>query len=292
MPVSNISVFASSWSNGGGSRWIGQRSLIVEFGRLDVERLAQRVEDVAQGDVADRHRDRAAGVDDLGAAHQAVGRLQRDGAHHVVADVLRDLEGERLGQLAELDLGGERLVELRDVVAPELDVDDRADDPDDAAAGRRRLVLLRLLPRTDGGHQFTPCCRESVGAADDLADFLGDLGLASLVRQPGVGLDQVGGVVARRLHRPPARRRLRRGRLQQRGEDPRADVARQQRVDEPGRLRLELVRARPCPVRRARRRPLPSRPAAVGRRRRRSRPSPVTPATAVGVWVTEFTNRV
>ena len=43
-------------------------------------------------DVADGHRDRAAGVAHLRAADQAVGRLQRDGADHAVADVLRDLE--------------------------------------------------------------------------------------------------------------------------------------------------------------------------------------------------------
>jgi hypothetical protein len=47
---------------------------------------------VAQRHVADRHRDRAAGVAHLGAADQAVGGLHRDGADHVVADVLGDLE--------------------------------------------------------------------------------------------------------------------------------------------------------------------------------------------------------
>ena len=41
------------------------------------------------------HRDRAAGVGDLGAADQAVGRLHRDGADQVVAQVLGDLEGQR-----------------------------------------------------------------------------------------------------------------------------------------------------------------------------------------------------
>src|ERR1700761_8064033 len=67
---------------------------------------------------------------------------------------------------------------------------------------------------------FASCRSEGVGAADDLADFLGDLGLASLVRQSGVSPDQFGGVVAGRLHRPPPGGRLRGGRLQQRREDP------------------------------------------------------------------------
>src|SRR5579863_3326692 len=44
---------------------------------------------------------------------------------------------------------------------------------------------------------------QRVGAADDLADFLGDLGLPGLVGFPGEGLDQVVGVVGRRLHGTP-----------------------------------------------------------------------------------------
>ena len=39
-------------------RWIGQRSVMSSRGRRHVQRLAERVEDVALGDVADRHRDR------------------------------------------------------------------------------------------------------------------------------------------------------------------------------------------------------------------------------------------
>ena len=96
MPVSNISVLDSSWSNVGGGAVDLPPLLDVELGLGDVQRLAEGVEDVALGDVADRHRDRAAGVGDLGAADQAVGRLHRDGAHQVVAQVLGDLEGQRL----------------------------------------------------------------------------------------------------------------------------------------------------------------------------------------------------
>ena len=83
---------------------------------------------MAEGDVADRHRDRAAGVLHRGPAHEAVGRLQRDGAHHVVADVLGDLEVEVLRLAAEGDLGGEQVVLLGHRVGGELHVDDRADD--------------------------------------------------------------------------------------------------------------------------------------------------------------------
>ena len=97
----------------------------------DVERLAEHVEDVALGHVADRDGDGRAGVGHLGAAHQTVGRLHRDRADQVVAEVLGDLEGQRLGQLTEVDLDGQRVVQRGKRVAPELDVDDRADDPGD-----------------------------------------------------------------------------------------------------------------------------------------------------------------
>src|SRR4051794_30056523 len=49
---------------------------------------------------------------------------------------------------------------------------------------------------------------ERVGAADDLADLLGDLRLTGLVRLPGQVLGQLLGVVRGRLHRPPPRRGL------------------------------------------------------------------------------------
>ena len=65
---------------------------------LGVEHLADDVEDLALGDVADGHRDGGAGVAHLLAADEAVGRLERDRADEVVAEVLGDLERD-LGRL-------------------------------------------------------------------------------------------------------------------------------------------------------------------------------------------------
>ena len=118
-----------------------------------VERLAERVPDVALGDVADGHRDRVAGVAHLGAADEAVGRLHRDGAHHVVADVLGDLEGQgavaaTLLALAEVDVDVQRVVELGHRLDGELDVDDRAGDAGhaaDAGLGLGRCGHFRSL---------------------------------------------------------------------------------------------------------------------------------------------------
>ena len=96
MPVSNISVFDSSWSKAGALRWIGQRSVISDSASGTFSDLAEGVEHVALGDVADRDRDGRAGVGHLGPADQAVGGLHRDGADHAVAQVLGDLQGQGL----------------------------------------------------------------------------------------------------------------------------------------------------------------------------------------------------
>src|SRR5579872_118683 len=50
---------------------------------------------------------------------------------------------------------------------------------------------------------------QRVGAADDLADFLGDLGLPCVVRLTGQRLDQVVRVVGGRLHGAPPGGQLR-----------------------------------------------------------------------------------
>ena len=100
-----------------------------------VEAVTQGVEHVPLDAVADGHRDRVAGVGHLDAANQAVCRLHGDGAHQVVAEVLRDLEGQRLGQLLVGDVGVQRVEQLRNGSARELHVDHRAGDADHATGG-------------------------------------------------------------------------------------------------------------------------------------------------------------
>ena len=71
-------------------------------GRLLVDRVAEHVPDPAQRDVADGNRDRAAGVDDLGAARETVGGVHGDRADAVVAEVLLHL-GDQLAALRARD---------------------------------------------------------------------------------------------------------------------------------------------------------------------------------------------
>ena len=139
----------------GAARWIGQRSL-TSIGVALVDRLAEQVEDAPERDVADRHGDRAAGVDDLDAAREAVGRVHRDRAHAVVAEVLLDLADEVRADavvVAGRALAGDdhRVVDLGQLVREDGLDDDALDllDPADVAALVAGLVLLgvgRWLP--------------------------------------------------------------------------------------------------------------------------------------------------
>ena len=93
-PVSKTSTSVVCWSNGGGRG--GSAGAWAIDVALQVDRLAEDVEDAAEGRLADRHRDRAAGVADLRAAGEAVRRGHGDRADPVVAEVLLDLAGERI----------------------------------------------------------------------------------------------------------------------------------------------------------------------------------------------------
>ena len=118
MPVWNISVLDSSWSNAGALRWIGQRSVISIFSpglalsRSPVAFQTWPLVTSPTGTLMPSPVSR-----DGQAADQAVGRLHRDGAHGVVTDVLGDLEdeGARLAVEGEVDL--ERVVDLGHLLA-------------------------------------------------------------------------------------------------------------------------------------------------------------------------------
>lgn len=105
---------------------------------LEVQDLADHVEDLALGDVADGDRDGLTGVAHLLAADDAVGRLQGDGANEVVAEVLCDLERDLDRLVADRDRGLQRVVDVGDRVVRELDVDNRTVDACDAPDDRGR----------------------------------------------------------------------------------------------------------------------------------------------------------
>ena len=103
------------------------------LGRVDlvgrrVERFAQDVVDVAEHSLAHRNSDRRAGVLHVRAAHHPVGGLQSDRTNLGLPDVLGDLARDRRRAL-QLDVDGERRVDLRQLGRREFDVDHGTDHP-------------------------------------------------------------------------------------------------------------------------------------------------------------------
>src|SRR5690606_26585569 len=110
--------------------------LDLQFRLRDVLRLTQGVEHVPFDAVAHRNPDRRTGVAHLSAADQAVLRVEADGADQVVSQVLGDFERDGPGLPAEGDFGLQSVVDRRQGADGKLHVDDRADDPGDAAGHR------------------------------------------------------------------------------------------------------------------------------------------------------------
>ena len=115
-------------------------------GLLAVDRVADHVPDAAERHVADRHRDRPLRVDDLDPAGEPVGRVHRDRAHAVVAEVLLHLR-DQLARAALLgDVDAERVVDLGEPVR-EDGVQHDALDLDDLS----RVLAVALV-----GHWISP----------------------------------------------------------------------------------------------------------------------------------------
>ena len=98
-------------------------------------RLAEHVQHAAERGGTDGHLNRMAQIGDRHAALHAVGRLHRDRAHAVLAEVLLDLADDVQHGATALAVGDDakRVVDFREVTGLELDVDDGADDLDDLA---------------------------------------------------------------------------------------------------------------------------------------------------------------
>src|SRR5215211_808887 len=122
MPVSKISIVGCSASKDGGSRWMGQRSPSSAIGSPSSIGSPRTLKG-------------RAGVDHVDPARNAVGRVHRDRADAVVAEVLLHLRDQRDRGLAvalrELDAQGAvdlgQLVREHGVDDDTLDLDDLAD---------------------------------------------------------------------------------------------------------------------------------------------------------------------
>src|SRR3954467_4491013 len=113
----------------------------------------------------------------------------------------------------------------------------RPTPPEECLTAGRSETAVDMVPSLTSGVRVG----QGAGPTDDLADFLGDLGLPGLVGLPGQALDQRLCVVRRRLHRLLPAGQLRGRRLEQAVLDPAGHVQRQQLVQHGLGVRLELI---------------------------------------------------
>merc|ERR1719161_448419 len=134
----------------------------VELLRLDgpelVDRLADDVHDPPERLLSDGHGDGRPGVQDLLATGEAVGAVHGDGAHHVLAEVLRHLEDK--AYLVVLDF---ECVEDRWKLALECHVHHGADHLRDLAKLRRSRCGRGSL----GCEEPRPCGTQSLQPATE-----------------------------------------------------------------------------------------------------------------------------
>ena len=201
-----------------------------------VDRIADDVDDAAERLVADRNRDRRAGVGDFLTAHETFGDVHRDGAHGVFAEMLGDFEHQAVAAVRGL----QRVQDRRQVssnctstTAPMTWVIVRSEWPFFYCLliapsllpwrhGRSRLhdhglafwisgrrVALLAASRLTSVPASAPLQR--FGAGDDLDQFLRDHRLTRAVVSDGLLADHFAGVAGRVVHRASsARRRTRR----------------------------------------------------------------------------------
>ena len=91
--------------------------------------LAEQVEHASQGFLSDRHLDGSASIDSLHTSDKTVRGTHRDAAHHIIADMLCDLNDQLLTVV--VDLNG--IQQIGQVIRVEPDIKNRADDRDDRA---------------------------------------------------------------------------------------------------------------------------------------------------------------
>src|SRR4030095_15261623 len=100
-----------------------RRRLVMPDGPALADRLADDIHDPTQRHRTNGHADLRAGIPDLLAADEAVGRIHRDRADRAFAEVLGDFEDEALAAIVGLERGKD-LGQL----ALEGNVDDGADN--------------------------------------------------------------------------------------------------------------------------------------------------------------------
>ena len=202
------------------------------------------------------------GVAHRRAAGEAVGRLQADGPHPALAELLGDLgQRRRRSRRRRRSSNSSARVDLGQRAAGELDVDHRAGDARRPGRPSARVGAFSVMVMTAGS--YGEGRSRSSRRRGRTAVLVGLVGLPSASAPPTISmisvvieswrarfmirlrrLDQLLGVVGGRLHRPLAEGVLGGRGVEQGGVDAGLDVAGQQRVEDRRRGRAR-TRSRP-----------------------------------------------
>ena len=118
-----------------GGGWLMDRAASLHVYRPGfIDGFADHVHDAPERALANRDRDRLAGVGDLLAAHEALRNVHGNTAHRVLAQMLRDFEHKTIAVVNRLER-----VENRRQIAVELHIDHGADHLGDATGGIRDI---------------------------------------------------------------------------------------------------------------------------------------------------------
>ncbi len=94
-----------------------------------VDRVADDVQDAAEGLPPDRHRDLLAGIDGVLAANQTIGGIHGDGSDDIFTEMLGNFQHQVILLVIDRWIGNpERIVNRRQLARLELYVDNRTDD--------------------------------------------------------------------------------------------------------------------------------------------------------------------
>src|SRR5699024_7260350 len=230
--------------------WAVNRPAIlnVQFGDVNVQGVTKGIEDVTFDDVAYRYGNCSTGVVNFLAAYQTVGGLHRDGANHVLTEVLSSFEGNGGFFAAEFYFYGQSIVDLRHCIGWEFSVDYRTGHAGNATHGAACGASSGFVK--SGSHEthfyvdveywsVRLCCqpvdrllRQCVRTGNKFGELLSNGSLTGVVHQQGVVTNEVIGVIACCAHSELAVGQCGGCCLQHGREDSRLNVFGKQRIQD------------------------------------------------------------
>lgn len=175
-------------------------------------------------------------VNDLGATHQAVGRAHCDGTHEVARKHGFNFQNNVHFAGGGFRINRQRVINRRQLIRREFDVNNRADDTHNATGGTLAGIEFRFGKHSLVSHLILQSC----SATNDLGDLCGDGALTYAVIHSRQRFHHLVGVLGSRVHCRAACGLLASSRVDQRMVNRRAQVSGQKTREHIGGFGFEL----------------------------------------------------